>query len=283
MYKLYDIIFLVCCREPPDFYPIHESRIARLLGPSCSCSFTCHLISAFSARTPACDGLIIWPQGGKTAVWGEPMAQSIWKKTRLLKIYVWFFWYIHKSNYTRNVCFRQVSRYCWVFSQHSPTKKSQHSPTKKKRHKSSLPSHSFGGYTLTWRHGPWDFQQPPKIPRSNQISVKFFQVASTSGASPIQSCNLKGFKGSSDILVEKSGWTSPSSIFLSVTSCGGCLKGKQLHSNLCSFVKDQHYQTRIVLIRDIIAYPQYMPTTDIKSDKERGRKKTRHLLYARPI
>ena len=131
MYKLYDIIFLVCCRESPDFYPIHESRIARLLGPSCSCSFTCHLISAFSARTPACDGLIIWPQGGKTAVWGEPMAQSIWKKTRLLKIYVWFFWYIHKSNYTRNVCFRQVSRYCWVFSQHSPTKKSQHSPTKK--------------------------------------------------------------------------------------------------------------------------------------------------------
>lgn len=112
-----------------------------------------------------------------------------------------------------------------------------------------------------------------KIPRSNQISVKFFQVASTSGASPIQSCNLKGFKGSSDILVEKSGWTSPSSIFLSVTSCGGCLKGKQVHSNLCSFVKDQHYQTRIVLIRDIIAYPQYMPTTDIKSDRERGRKK----------
>lgn len=169
------------------------------------------------------------------------------------------------------------SRYCWVFSQHSQKKKT---------------SQIKSAQSLFWRIYtdlvPRTMRRStaPKIPRSNRISVKFFQVASTSGASPIQSCNLKGFKGSSDILVEKSGWTSPSSIFLSVTSCGGCLKGKQLHSNLCSFVKDQHYQTCIILIRDIIAYPQYMPTTEIKSDKERGRKKqqkTWHLLYTRRI
>ena len=88
-----------------------------------------------------------------------------------------------------------MSRYCRVFSQHSPKKKTS-------QIKSAQPLFwriytDLAPRTMRLSTAPQDSQV-----KSNLHQIRN-QVASTSGASPIQSCNLKGFKGSSDILVEK--------------------------------------------------------------------------------
>ena len=160
--------------------------LVQLHVPSHQCLFCSHVCLRWAHLTSG------WKRKKKRLKNGglrRANGKTYLKKTQAFG-YVWMIC-IYKSKF-KNACFSQLSKYC----------RSSTSTTfsKEMSHKSILPSHSLGGYTLTWCHMGRDIQRlkglrfPGLQPN---LWRKFFQVASTSGASPIQglqSCNLSVWK-----------------------------------------------------------------------------------------